>query len=185
MKRAWEGGAVPVLPTALTTLAALAFAACSPTFDWRETRLDDSTLVSMFPCSPDRHARDVALVPGERASTMRMLVCSTGGATFALSAADLADPSAAPAALKQLRAAALANVQGSEPSGAAWTLAGATPFPEAGRLSTLGRLPDGTAVVEHAVFFARGAKVYQASVIGVKPQADAVETFFGGLNFKP
>lgn len=175
---AWRRVCCGVLPACLA-------AACSPTFDWRATRLDDTPLEAMFPCRPDRHERVVNLLPDRRPSAMRMAVCSAGRATFALSAADLADPLAAPAGLKQLRTAALANVGGANPSEAPWRLAGATPIPETVRVTARGKLPDGTEVIEHAVFFAQGAKVYQASVIGVKPDVEAVETFFAGLNFKP
>ena len=61
--------------------------------------------------------------------------------------------------------------------------AGLTPNPQAARVSFAGRLPDGAAVQQHSVFFSKGLRVYQASVIGTKPPLDAVETFFTGLKF--
>jgi hypothetical protein len=68
-----------------------------------------------------------------------------------------------------------------EPKVEQFTLRGATPNAAAVRLMVSGRLPDGTTVREHAVFFTRGIRVYQRSVIGVAPTAPAVETFFTGL----
>ena len=49
-----------------------------------------------------------------------------------------------------------------------------TPNPAAIRLRVEGRLPDGKAVQEQAVFFVRGLRVYQASVIGSMPGTEAV-----------
>lgn len=167
----------------LALLASALLAACSPTFDWREARFEGSTLVAMFPCRPDHHERPVELAG--RRTTMQMNACATGGATFAVSVVELGDPTLAAAAQRQLRAIAVANVQGDAPQAVPWRLAGTTPNSETTRLSTRGRLPDGAAVVEHAAFFTQGLKVYQASVIGDAPNPEALETFFAGLKFVP
>lgn len=161
----------------------LLLSACSPTFDWREARFQGSAMVAMFPCRPDRHARAIELV-GRRAS-MQMDACATGGATFAVSVVDLGDPALAAAAQQQLRTLAVANVRGDTPHAVPWRLAGTTPGTDAVRMSTRGRLPDGSAVIEHAAFFTQGLKVYQASVIGASPSPEALETFFAGLKFAP
>jgi len=166
-----------------TAVASAWLAACSPTFDWRETRFEGSTLVAMFPCRPDRHARSVELAG--RRMTMQMDVCAAGSATFAVSVVESGDPSLAVPALEQLRRAAVANVQGTAPQPIPWRLAGSMPSTQTTRILVRGRLPDGGAVIEHAAFFAQGAKVYQASVIGAAPNAEAIETFFAGLKFSP
>ena len=114
---------------------------------------------------------------------MEMLVCSAGGATYALSFFDLADPARVSAALIELRGTAVANVQGTEPRLAPLQIKGMTANDNALRLSIAGRLPDGGAVQEQAAFFTRGLRVYQATVIGAAPVPQAVETFFGGLKF--
>jgi hypothetical protein len=54
---------------------------------------------------------------------------------------------------------------------------------QAARLFISGHLPDGAAVQEYAAFFTRGLRVYEAAVIGAKPEPTAVETFFEGLRF--
>jgi hypothetical protein len=56
-----------------------------------------------------------------------------------------------------------------------------TPHPLAARLSLEGRGTDGAAVHEQAVFFARGLRVYQATVVGPVLDAEAADTFFSGL----
>jgi hypothetical protein len=49
------------------------------------------------------------------------------------------------------------------------------------RLDLAGRRPDGAAVRQQAVFFAKGLRVYQASVVGETLSGEAVDTFFAGL----
>ena len=155
------------------------FAACSPTFDWRETAAEGSGVVAMFPCRPDRHARSVELAGAKR--QMEMLVCAAGGATFALSFADLADPAQVGPALAELRLTALRNVQATLPEIAPANIAGMTPNTEALRVSIVGRLPDGSAVREQAVFFSKGLRVYQGAVIGAKPAPEAHQIFLSGF----
>lgn len=154
-------------------------AGCSRSGEWRELRLPDSGIVAMFPCKPDRHARTVPL--GGRATRMQMLVCSTDGATFALTFADLADPGAVTPALGELRDAAIANVGGTAVRDESLLVPGMTPNPRAVRIRLDGRRPDGTAVQEQAAFFVHGLRVYQASVLApTLPEATA-QAFIGGL----
>ncbi len=164
-------------------VASALLSACSPTFDWREARFEGSTLVAMFPCRPDHHERPVELAG--RRMAMRLDACATGGATFAVSVVELGDPTLAPIAQQELRTVTVANVKGDPPQAVPWRLAGTTPNAESTRISTRGRLPDGAVVVEHAVFFTQGLRVYQASVIGAAPNPEALETFFAGLKFVP
>ena len=58
-----------------------------------------------------------------------------------------------------------------------------TPNAQAQRMSVTGRLPDGTEVRLHAVFFAHALRLYQATVIGAAPSEAAVQTFFAGFRF--
>lgn len=167
----------------LLLVASAATAGCSPTLDWREIRPDGEAIVAMFPCRPDRHERRLALAAGP--ATMRMLVCSAGNATFALSYVDVAAPAGVTLTLTELRTVAAVNVGAASAAPAPLELAGATAYPEAGRVALAGRLPDGGAVKVHAAFFAKGLRVYQASVIGAEPSADAIDGFFSGLRFPP
>ncbi len=168
-------------PSLIALLAALCAAACSPALDWREFVPEGSGIGVSFPCRPDRHERSVELA-GARLP-MRMMVCSAADMTFAVSFVDVAEPARVGAVLTELRATAVRNVEGAAPQFGPWPLAGTTPNDGAGRLSVRGHLPDGAPVQAHAAFFARGLRVYQATVLGAAPTPAAVETFLGGLKF--
>jgi hypothetical protein len=162
-------------------LVLAALGACSPTLDWRETAAEGSGVVAMFPCRPDRHARTVELAGSKL--KMEMLVCPAGGATYALSFVDVPEPARVNAALAELRAVTLANVQAVAPRSSPARVSGMTPNAEAVRVAATGRLPDGAGVQVHAVFFAKGLRVYQGSVVGAKPGAEANEIFLSGFRF--
>ncbi|MEO8806989.1 MAG: hypothetical protein ABI433_12985 [Burkholderiaceae bacterium] len=155
--------------------------ACSPTLDWRETAAEGSGVVAMFPCRPDRHARTVELVGSKL--KMEMLVCPAGGATYALSFVDVPDPTRVNATLAELRTVALGNVRAVAPELTPARIGGMTPNAEAVRVAAAGHLPDGAEVQMHAIFFARGLRVYQGSIVGAKPVAEANEIFFSGFRF--
>ncbi len=73
------------LPKALATTALaaiLSLSACNPTFNWRETRIENTSLVALMPCKPDRQSRAIPLA-GQRVD-MHMTACDAGGATFAI-----------------------------------------------------------------------------------------------------
>lgn len=168
-------------PTLQFLILLMGLTACSPTLDWRETAAEGSGVVAMFPCRPDRHARTVELAGSKL--QMEMLVCPAGGATYALSFADVVEPAQVATALAELRATALRNLQAAQPQIAPAQISGMTPNVEALRLSVVGRLPDGAAVQEHAVFFAKGLRVYQGTVIGAKPAPEANEIFLSSFKF--
>ena len=160
-------------------LAPALLGACSPALDWRELRPEGSGVEVQFPCKPDRHARTVPLA-GLRLR-MEMLVCGSDGATFALSFVDVAEPAAVGRVLDELRVLTVANIGGGETAVQALQVPGMTPNPKAVRLSVVGRLPGGAAVQQHAAFFSKGLRVYQASVVGAKLSKDTSDIFFGAL----
>ena len=171
-------------PTTTSAMLAMAAAllACSPTLDWRELRPEGSGIAMSFPCKPERRVRDVA-VHGQPVH-MDMLSCAAGGATYALTFADLPDPAAVAPALAELRARAAANI-GAAPHGLdGLQVAGMTPNPQAGRVTLSGRLPDGTAVQVQAAFFVKGLRVYQASVVGTESGGEAAHTFLAALDLR-
>lgn len=169
-------------PTLLiAVLAAACCAACSPALDWREFVPEGTDISVAFPCRPDRHARAVT-VAGAKAQ-MQMLTCDAGDATFALAFVDVADPARVGATLAELRATAASNLQDAAPQNAPLRIEGMTPNAQAARITIAGKLPDGAAVQAQAAFFARGLRVYQATVIGAKPAPQVVDTFIAGLKF--
>src|SRR5690349_17825595 len=134
---------------------------CSPTLDWREVRPADSDAVALFPCKPDRAARRVTLAGGS--VEMRIASCAVQDTLYAIGYATVAEPAHVTPALEQLRGAAAANIGGT-PVVSDWNLTGMTPNPLAQKLVMRGRDAKGRDVQEQAVFFARGMRVYQATI---------------------
>ncbi len=155
-------------------------AACTPTLDWREVRPESSGLVALFPCKPTGHVRQLPLA-GVRVE-MSLFACSAGGATYAVSFADVGQPQLVGPVLDELAAAAARNI-GAKGSHAASPLRieGMTPHPQAGRQAFAGQLSDGQRVVEQVAVFARGTRVFQATMLGARLDVEAVEAFFGAL----
>lgn len=163
----------------LAGVSALALGACSPTLDWREVRPDGSGLTLLFPCRPGSHAREVRV--GGGVLPMTLYACEAGGATFALGQIDVTEPSEVNATLAALRAAASDNLQAQASAMRAFPVPGATASDAAGRVDATGRLPGGDAGELSAVFFARGTRLFQATVLGRRLDQEAVETYFSGL----
>jgi hypothetical protein len=169
-----------MLRRALTTILALACAAaaCTPTLDWRELRIDG--LLALFPCKPAGHARKLALAGV--AVDMTVTACSTGGATYAVGFADVGQPALVAQALDELAAAAARNIDAKGAQAATpLHIEGMTPNPRAGRWVFAGRRGDDQRVEEQVAVFARGTRVYQATMVGVKLDSEAIDMFFGAL----
>jgi hypothetical protein len=161
-----------------------ALAACTPALNWRDSRPEGSQARLMFPCKPASNERRVAIA-GETVA-MSMFACSAGETVYALSFADVKDPARVGAALDELARAAQLNLQ--SPSGAASQplhVAGMTPHPQSAQWRLAGRLPDGRTVQERVALFSYGTRVYQATMLGAKLDAEAQDTFFGALRVGP
>ena len=152
--------------------------ACTPVLDWRETQPPESGAVAMFPCKPDRFMRSVMLA--EQVVQMYLVSCSAGGATYALSHAELVDPTRIAAVLKALRLLAASNIGGRATVLSALNVPGMTPHRLSERLAIQGRA-DGRVLHEEVGIFTRGLRVYQATVIGEVLDPQATDTFFAGL----
>jgi hypothetical protein len=152
---------------------------CSPTFNWRETRLDG--IVLMFPCRPIAETRTVRM--GAAVRSMELHSCSAGDAVFLLAAIDAPDASDVTAVLGAFRAQAATNLAGIATDAGPFTAPGATPNPQSGRVTIAGARPDGRRVVAQAVFFVKGLRLYQATVLGADDASgrEAVDTFFGAI----
>ncbi len=160
----------------------LGLVACTPTFDWRESRPEGSGVKMLFPCRPDRHERSVRLAGAD--ALLRMHSCSAGRAVFSLSFADATEPNRVAAVLAQWRGSGEGNIGGTSTE-QPLVVAGATPNPRSVLLRMEGHLPDGRRVVEQAAFFVRGLRCYEAAVIGESLPADVAETFFAGITLLP
>lgn len=159
--------------------AAVSLAACAPALNWREVRPEASELIVLFPCKPDRFMRALTLA-GEQVE-MHLVSCAVGGATYAVTYAALEDVAFIAPALQQLREAAAANIGGEAREPAPFGVSGMTPQAQAQRWRMQGRAADGTAVDQQIGLFHKGLRVYQATVVGPRIDAEAAEIFFGGL----
>jgi hypothetical protein len=192
----------PRLLVALSALPVLwALAACSPTFNWREVRPDDSGLMTQFPCRPASHAREVTLA--EQRVTMTMHACEAGGATYAVAWFDAPTTGHVGQALAALKAAALRNTTGGGeavplPQTMPYVVAGATPHQQSGAWRWVGRTPKNEPLWVQFSAFARGQRVVQATITRVvtKPplaaasdaaaagaDIESTQTFFASLRW--
>jgi hypothetical protein len=165
-------------------IVGLALTACTPTLDWRESRPEGSQAQLMFPCKPASQERRVVIV-GETIP-MSMFACSAGETVYALSFADVKDPARVGVALDELARAAQSNLQ-SQPGAVSEPVkvAGMTPHPQSALWRLAGRLPDGRVVEERVALFSHGTRIYQATMLGAKLDAEAQDMFFGALRVGP
>jgi hypothetical protein len=168
---------------AVTVLAVAALAACAPALDWREVRAADTGMSLLLPCKPTEQTRRVALAGAT--VQLQLLACSAGGSTWALAHADVVDPARVGPALAELAASAAANLAATPSREQPLQMPGATPNPGSRRLDLSGRMPDGRAVDERLALFAKGTRVFQATVLGERVDADAAESFFASLRVAP
>ena len=172
----------PGVRSAAAALAgAIAALACSPVFDWRETRPEGSGVALMFPCRPAHQERTVRI--GAAVLPMQLHSCSAGGATFALGRVDVADPADVTPLLAAFRVQATANLGGTASEQGVFAPPGATPNPQGVRIAFSGVRPDGSRVVAQAAFFVKGLRLYQATVLGADNAGgrEAVDIFFGAI----
>ncbi|MDM7951378.1 hypothetical protein [Hydrogenophaga sp.] len=163
-------------------LCALGLTACSPTFNWRETRVEGTPLQALMPCKPDAAQRSVPLLgtPTE----LHLLSCEAGGLRFALAWAEVPDADQLRPATLAWRSASLMAIRVSSPpddeASTAWPVKVAGAAQVLG-VSAQGQDPSGAAVQIRAAYFAQGQQVFQAAVYGERLPAEALDTFFGGL----
>jgi len=169
-----------LLSHAVVYACAVLVAACSPTYNWRELPMPGGQAVASFPCKPSRETRRVSLAG--TAVEMTVLACSTDGVMFAIGTADVADPALVGPALAALQQAAVANVAGrAEP--VPFSMAGATPHPQAGAWRVAGRMPDGRAVQEQVAVFSKGTRAYQLTMIAPALPPEPLQTFMSGIRW--
>lgn len=140
--------------------------ACQPSLNWREVRPAGGGVVALFPCKPEVEQR-----PG-----MGLAQCEAAGQRFALSWADVPDPTQAGPALKAMPAALAAKLGVALPAGQALQVPGMTPMGDAAEYRLASH--DGSARV---AVFSSGGRVFQALVTGAADNAAAWESFRGGL----
>ncbi len=175
----------PLMPrlSALFVLAAsLLLPACSPAFNWRDVRPDQTGLRLLLPCKPDKAQRSVPL--GGQPTELAMLGCDAGGATFALAVATVADASQSAAVQAGWQTATLLNMKASGPARITpLKVPGASLQPPAVLVYASGQRADGQAVTSQAAYFAQGSQLFQAVIYAGKFEPEVAETFFASLQF--
>jgi hypothetical protein len=167
---------------AMALLGAGLAAACSPTFNWREVRVQPTPLVAMMPCQPEKAARNVPMAG--RQVELTVLSCDAGGATFALLFADIGEPARLGEVLAQWQAATLANLRSGGGQVSPFRPPGALALPESVQVVAAGQRPDGSKVESHSAYFAHGSRVYQAVIYAGELRPEAADGFFSGLGFQ-
>jgi hypothetical protein len=165
----------------VSLIVAAYLAACTPPLDWREIRPPETGAEVLFPCKPSQNVRRISMAGTE--VDMALLVCEAGGATWALSHADVVDPARVTQALDELAGAAMRNVAASSPASAPVAIAGMTPNPRASRMRAAGRRPDGAEVHTDTTVFARGTRVYQITVLARRSSTAPVDTFVASVRW--
>lgn len=172
---------MPRFLASMALLGAGMVAACSPTFNWREVRVDSTPLTAMMPCKPDTAARDVPMAG--RQVRLTALSCGTGGATFAVLFADIGEPARLGEALAQWKAATLSNLRSAAAQETPFLPHGALALPQSLQVVARGQRADGSTVESHAAYFAHGSYVFQAVIYSGQLRPEQSVSFFAGLSF--
>ncbi len=156
----------------------LTASACSPTFNWREWRVDGTPLLALLPCKVESATRPVPLAGAGAAPTeLHMHSCEAGNLRFAVAWADVGQAARVAPALSAWRSASLQAIRA---SGADWPAALAGVDTLQG-VQAQGVDPQGHAVQTRALYFARGSQVFQAAVYGPRLPDEVLDAFFSGL----
>jgi hypothetical protein len=173
----------------LSSLLCVLFGACTPTFNWRDVRLesaDGSALKAALPCKPDAATRKQQL--SDIQVDLSMMGCVANETTFTLSRIPLTNPLDAPKVLTAWQTAAVSNVSdkqvGAKPMPmTAANVSGAGAWPPAARVTLTG-----AATQAHMLWFAKqtatGVTLYQAALYGRQPSNEAISTFFESLQLQ-
>lgn len=162
------------------TALALCLAACSPTLNWRQVNPEGAGMSLLLPCKPDRASKNVPLAG--RQTRLSMTGCEAGGATYALSVAELADTGAVAEVLAQWQALTLSHMRAdlSTQQRKPMVVPGAD-GPAPVLVSARGVHPEGQAIEGRTLFFARGSRVFQAVIYAPRISAEASDTFFSSI----
>lgn len=171
--------------TLLVVTALWALGACTPTYNWRDLRPAGTPLQALMPCKPELAERTLPLagVPTQ----MHMHSCDTGGQTFVVGWASVAEEAGVTEVLAGWRAGSLAAIRvapgTAAEASADWpaTVQGAQ---QVQGLQATGQNLQGNAVQMRAAYFSKGTQVFQAAVYGPTLSEEALTTFFDGLRLQ-
>lgn len=163
--------------------------ACTPTYNWRELRVDPGLTV-WLPCKPETRSRTAPLAGAD--VPMRLVSCEANGAVWGVLVADIGKHSHVEKALSELNTALASNIGGVPTLLGPVGLPGQPAAGHALRMRADGQRPDGSRVQVEAWVFADGHHVYQASLLQTKVgtagsngdtirHREARDTFFSSL----
>jgi hypothetical protein len=188
---------MPRLPYQLQFLSCVfLFSACAPEFNWRDVRAgagEKATEVQLqFPCKPGRAERKMVLSDdkAEAAVSFTLTGCSAGDVSFALGAVDVGSAERVAPTLQWLAHKLAKNIGATPTAASAFRPSGADASPHAQQMKIVGKLPDGSAVLERVAVFSQGTRVYQATVmmskkIQNKTTEEAADSFFTSIKLSP
>lgn len=156
-----------------------ALSACAPALNWRDVRLEGTSLVGLLPCKPDHGAR--VLPTGAKPVTITMMGCDANGATFTLAHVAVQDATEAVTVQALWQAATLSTLRGQTLSALPFPLKGSSTSPAAVQVKATGVRPDGKPVSLQAVWFATAGQVFQVAMYADQAQPEVAETYFSGL----
>lgn len=161
----------------------LGAAACTPSLNWREVRLEGSALKTLFPCKPDHGSRQLPVDGAEL--NVQMTGCEAQGHLLVVVRLPL-QSQASPADIKQAQAQWLATtlahfkatVRDTQPL-AVKTAGAATRTVM--RVRAQGSDPQGRALQGHMVSLTTPDELAMAVVYAPQINEELSETFFAGL----
>jgi hypothetical protein len=162
----------------------LLLCACTPTFNWRDVRLesvDGSTLKAALPCKPDTATRKQQL--GGIQVDLSMMGCVANDTTFTLARIPVLDPLSAPKLLAAWQAGAVANMKAVATPTIPVTVSGAATWPQAARVTLTGAVTQAQ-IIWFAKQSSSGLTLYQAAMYGKQPNSEAMTTFFESLQLQ-
>jgi hypothetical protein len=151
----------------------LGLVSCSPSFNWREVRVEAEELTYLLPCKPGMLQKEVDW--GEGSQALSMQGCEVQGVQFTLAWLTLPPKTDAQEMERLWQRASWASLNGSKQSPGNASL---SPMPQASGVklaNTLG-LPayfegkSASGLQVHWVWFTKGDKLYQAGVYHATPE---------------
>lgn len=168
--------------TLLIGVLPLVMAACSPTFNWRETSIAGTSLMALFPCKPEVDTREVSM--GGSVVELHMAHCDAGAVTFAVGHARVAEPALASLVMAQWRRATLASLHASATNTSPWTFGHMVTLPESVAVAASGTGANGKLIDFKGVWFSRDGEVLAAFLYAPALPSDVINSFFPGLRFR-
>jgi hypothetical protein len=154
----------------------LCLVACSPKYNWREVRGKDAPFVVLMPDKPVTVTRDIHL--DGMSLAMTMTAAEVDGVNFAIGYVQVTDSTRAPAILKAMKAALIANINGS--------IKPITPGTGIDVEAQGHRSDGGDALLLLGHFEEKGNRVYQVIVLGSEKAVvqDEAMTFFNSFKLQ-